>query len=112
MGLNLSLNRVQPGERYGTRVDTFDSARFAGDREFESYCLGQHGLPHTQNFTERPDPEFAGWGDVPVIYWRPTSLHAAEWWVRSHIYVGNQPRLLEAFEMMRVDEALYFYSSW
>src|SRR4051812_13861790 len=105
MGLNLVLERVKPGQRSGDEIRTWDSARHAGDRDFNTYCS-------RENIIERPDPDYLGWGDVPIIYWRPKDLHAAEWWVRSHIDAGSQPRLLRAFEMMKEDDSIYFFTSW
>lgn len=106
MGLSISLNRVEEGQRYGECVPAWDTDKYAGDREFEQYCL-------RENIECRDDPEYSGWGDVPVVYWRPKDLDAAEAWVRANIVAeGNQQRMLDAFTLMKDDASVYFYSSW
>jgi hypothetical protein len=105
MGLNIGLYTVRPGERYGTEHPGWDSDKYAGDREFEGYCLSFNG-------EARDDPHYEGWGDVPIIYWRPADLQAAETWVLENLPAGGQERWLWAFEEMLLHPDLWFYSSW
>lgn len=103
MGLTIILSRVTPGERYGETVEPWTGEHPEGlDRAFEHYCL-------KQNIDVREDVHYEGWGDVPVHYWRPKDLDAAERWVRDQDV--NVETFIEAFGLMRDDPDVHFYSS-
>ncbi len=94
MGVNLILYRVNH-----ERVKDWDSVRRAGDREFCSLDIEKEFI----NVGHPRDGE---------THWRPRNIKGAIDWVKVHVPVENQQRLIDVLQQMESDCDLYFYSSW
>jgi hypothetical protein len=107
MGLLIHLERVPPGERYGERIEPWCADHANGyDRVFEAYC-------QSENIVAREDPRYEGWGDYPILYWRPTDLEACLFWLEASVgNPFNRASYAEALDLMADDPDVYFYSSW
>gem|GEM_PF-6649856 len=79
----------------------FDSSRYYGDRE----------LAGADNLKKIYKSSNSAWIDETIL-WRPEKIDEAIKWIVENIVAENQKRLIDAMELMRNDQSLYFYNSY
>lgn len=80
------------------KQDWFDFIRHTGDSDF----VLENDFVFVDSDAEVEEQELA----------RPADFNKCREWVKTNVFEGNQPRLLEALDRLEQDESLVFTWSW
>lgn len=116
MGMNIFVYRL--GKRSTVTTDygswtsfereeytDFDDTRFSGDKDL--------ALAHELEWEEvDDDPNGQTLAQMGDCYLRPKDFEKVRAWVKSNVFEGNQPRLLNLFDAMEADSSIWLRFAW